>query len=149
MNVVGRAGIADLKHTLREIDRTLQHGVDHEPGLIEVQVLELDARLLARDAARAVAAEDPARLDGARLLRGEIPNGQLHAVVVLDDVGHLVAQVDRHGRQALRAGTEGALQVRLVEHEARRPAILRRPFGSTQAEERGACAGYEIHAGDR
>ena len=135
----GPGRVADLLHEAREVDRAGEHGVDHQPRLVELQVLAGDAELLAHEAPGAVGAEQVAGPHHPAPTGGEVADGHLHVVGVLLEAQHLVLEVHVDAGQPLDAGAEGPLQVGLVEHEARAGRHI-------EAHERLAVGVDEVHA---
>ena len=127
----GALGVAELVHAfpLVELDRAVH--VDHQPALLELEVLHRRADRRAHHAVGAVAAQDVGGQHGL-VLAGE-PVGEVHpdaALAVLGDVGDLdvAAQADRG--LVLEVGAQQVLELGLVEHVGPRvpvPAVVAGP----------------------
>jgi hypothetical protein len=108
-------------------DRPIDFGIDDQPGLLEIQIVQPDAQRLAHRAARAVATDGVA---GAHRLA--IGQGERHFVRILRDIGHArtVARVD------VRIAGDGVAQRRfqlgLVEEIIVGPAKPSGPAGGAQ-----------------
>ena len=95
--------------------------IDDQPGLVEFEILVLNAEQAADSARCAVAADDVARIDRATI-SGVIAQLQRNAVGRLRQLGELGAEGDLHGVLVRRAPAQRGLDRRLVEDHARRPA---------------------------
>jgi hypothetical protein len=134
----GALGLAVLHLGLRQRGElsVRDDRVHHQPWLVEVEVLQLDADAFA-DQARAAVASDQPRRDEARGLRVA---GQQHVgpgvVGVLAHLTHLRPGGHLHVRQLGKARAQDALERRLLEHVIRRPAqAVRRRRGVEPLDE--------------
>ena len=110
-------GVADLVHALPlvELDRAVH--VDHEPALLEVQVLHRGADRGSHHAVGSVAAQDVRRQHG--LVLAAEPVGEVHphpAPTVLGDVGDVDVPAQRDRGLVLEVGAHQLLELGLVEH---------------------------------
>ena len=82
----------------------VQQHVEHQPGLVQAEVVHRCGQQLADQRARAVAADDVAGVE-------------------LAHVGDLATEMDRHVREARDAGAQDLFELRLVKIPVARPAV--------------------------
>ena len=115
--------------------------VDHEPALLEREVLHGRADGRADDAVGSVAAEDVAGQQGLGPAGEPVGEVDLHpSLAVLGDVGDLDVSAQADGGLVLEVGPQQVLEFRLVEHvrPAGARAVLRRRRGRARRRPGGS-----------
>src|ERR1043165_4472156 len=105
---------------VRKSDRTIHLGVDNEPRLMELHVVERDAERLAHETVGTVAGDDMTRGDA--LCAAHALHRQRHAVIGLLQRAERHAASQRHMRKARQSRLQRAFELGLEEEIVVRPA---------------------------
>ena len=116
--------IADLVDALPLVQLCGRRHIDHEPTLLEFQVLHAGADRGADQAVRAVAAEQIPRLHPVLLAADPIGERDLRSVGAdLNGFGHLGVAPENGVRVMLQVRPQQRFELRLVEHVRLRVAV--------------------------
>ena len=142
--------VAQLHGVVRQGLRTrrgrVHEQVEHQPGLVQAEILVVDAHVAAHQRARAVAADDVAGLvrDAAHAHRRA--GRQAHIVGVLVEAHDLVAKRDGDVGQRGGAVAQRRIEPRLMEVPVVDPALRPDAFRAAPLHQRLAGSVDEAHA---
>jgi hypothetical protein len=103
-----------------EADRALDLGIDHQPGFLEIEIVERDAQGLAHRAARSVAGDHPAGRQG--LVLAILRIGDVDGAILLAEAGEFRAQLQLDMAHACKALAQMGFQLGLIEEVIVGPA---------------------------
>ena len=134
----GPRRVAQLEHRLGQAQFGLglrDLGVDHEPGLVESQIFQLEASALADDAVGAVAADHVRSANTSLAAVAGVPHSELDDVFALLQSDRLVLEEDVDAVVASGASAQLGLEGGLVEDVVGPPALARDLLAQLEAKQ--------------
>ena len=100
---------------IRQVSRALEDRVEHQPGLVQPEIVHRTAHEAAHQRARAVAAHHVAGAELRTAAIGEVPDRQVGGILFLLDGSDFMAAEHMDRGEAFGAGTQDRLEIGLME----------------------------------